>query len=95
MNFTSIRVASVFEKFQTSFPPVSQVLLPRQNKHVRFDRLLVVHPRDTTGRSRLESQGADFQNVAPLEQRQRKLAEYQEEMQAFMVFMKQIYFLDQ
>jgi len=63
-----------------------------QNRHVPFDRLLVVHPRDTTGRSRLESQGADFQNVVPLEQRQRKLAEYQEEMQAFTVFMKEVYF---
>jgi hypothetical protein len=65
-----------------------------QNRHVPFDRLLVVHPRDTTGRSRLESQGADFQNVAPLDKRERKLVEYQEEIQAFTAFLKQVYFSD-
>lgn len=63
-----------------------------EQRHVSFERLLVIHPRDTTGRARLESQGADFQNVAPLDTRKQKLHVYQEEMQAFTAFLKQRFF---
>ena len=61
-------------------------------RRIPYDRQLAMHPRDMSGRVRMESHGADFQSVAPLEMRAQKLAEYQEEMQAFTEFLKQIYF---
>jgi hypothetical protein len=61
-------------------------------RRVPYDWQLAIHPRDMSGRARLESHGADFQSVAPLEMRVQKLAEYQEEMQAFTEFLKQVYF---
>jgi hypothetical protein len=63
-----------------------------KNRHVPYDVQLVIQSRDTTGRSRLESQGADFQEIAPPEIKQRKLLEYQEEMRAFTAFLKEKYF---
>ncbi len=44
------------------------------------------------GKSRLESQGADMQEVLPLEERRQKLQDYQQEMQDFTAFLKQAYF---
>src|SRR5581483_1069474 len=40
------------------------------------------------GRARLQSQGADFQEVRPEDQRAHKLLEYQQEMSAFTAFLK-------
>lgn len=61
-------------------------------RRVPYDQMLVIHPRDTAGRARLESLGADFQNSAPLGERTQKLKEYQKEMQEFTAFLKHIYF---
>ena len=44
------------------------------------------------GQGRIESQGAEFQETAPPEIKQQKLAEYQEEMRAFTSFLKEKYF---
>lgn len=63
-----------------------------EQRQVPFDVRLVIQSRDTTGRSRLESQGADFQETASLEIRRLKLTVYQEEMRRFTVFLKQQYF---
>ena len=63
-----------------------------EHQQVPFDVRLVIQSRDTTGRTRLESQGADFQETASLEQRRLKLTAYQEEMRRFTLFLKQQYF---
>lgn len=60
-------------------------------RQVAFDIHLVIQAR-VDGKSRLESQGADMQDVLPLEQRQQKLQVYQQEMQAFTAFLKHLYF---
>jgi hypothetical protein len=62
------------------------------DRHVPYDQQIVIHPRDTTGRARLESIGADLQLIVPPTLREQKLAEYQREMQAFTAFLKHIYF---
>ena len=59
-------------------------------RHVPFDVRLVIQARGY-GESRLESQGADFQETALPEMRESKLAEYQQEMQAFTAFLKERY----
>lgn len=46
------------------------------------------------GSSRIESQGAAFQETASSEIKQQKLAEYQEEMRVFTSFLKNKYFSD-
>jgi hypothetical protein len=56
------------------------------------DSLAHFSPIGHEGKSRLESQGADCQDVLPLDIRAEKLALYQSEMQAFTQFLKQIYF---
>ena len=66
-----------------------------QDRLVPYDRRLIVYPLDEAGAGRLESQGADFQETAPLEKRQQKLLEYQEEMREFTAFLKQIFFADE
>ena len=63
-----------------------------ENRHVPFDQRLIVRPIGTDGRSRLESQGADCQEVAPLDIRAQKLLRYQEEMGTFTAYLKHIYF---
>ncbi|MEO8972199.1 MAG: hypothetical protein ABI406_11450 [Ktedonobacteraceae bacterium] len=63
-----------------------------EHRQVPFDIRLVIQSRDTTGRSRLESQGADFQETAPLEERCLNLTVYQEEMRRFTAFLKQQFF---
>lgn len=63
-----------------------------EHRHVPLDVRLVIQSRDTTGRSRLESQGADFQETAPLEEQRLNLATYQEEMRRFTEFLKQQFF---
>ncbi len=60
-----------------------------------YDVRLVVQARSTTGKSRLESQGADLQDVAPLDIKAQKLQEYQEEMHAFTAFLKECYFSEE
>lgn len=57
---------------------------------VPFDRRLTLQSVGT--RSRLESQGAMFQETATPEERQQKLGEYQEEMKAFTGFLKNKHF---
>ena len=63
-----------------------------QDRYVSYDCRLIVRPLGHEGKSRLESQGADCQEVMPLDIRAEKLAAYQAEMQAFTHFLKQIYF---
>lgn len=60
-----------------------------------YDVRLVIQAQGATGRCRLESQGADFQDIASLEVRQKKLVEYQEEMRAFTAFLKEQYFAEE
>jgi hypothetical protein len=64
-----------------------------QDRHVPYDCRLIVRPIGYDGKSRLESQGADCQEVMPLDIRVEKLAAYQAEMQAFTAFLKDIYFM--
>jgi hypothetical protein len=64
-----------------------------QNRHIPYDYRLFVRPLGHEGKSRLESQGADCQEVMPLDIRAEKLAAYQTEMQAFTAFLKDIYFM--
>src|SRR5581483_10722391 len=52
-----------------------------QQHEAPADRRLIINPKEWTGIGRLESQGADFQTVAPPDERATKLTEYQEEMQ--------------
>jgi hypothetical protein len=63
-----------------------------ENRHVPFDQRLIICPLGTDGRSRLESQGADSQEVALLDIRTQKLLVYQEEMRTFTSYLKQSYF---
>ena len=66
-----------------------------QSRDVPFDQRLIVRPTGTDGKGRLECQGADCQEVTPLEMRRQKLADYQAEMQAFTAFLKAEYFKDE
>ena len=66
-----------------------------EHRQVPYDIRLVIQARDTTGRSRLESQGADFQDVAPPDVKAQKLREYQEEIHAFTAFLKDRYFWEE
>lgn len=61
-----------------------------QQHQAPADRRLIINPGEWTGISCLESQGADFQTVAAPDERTTKLAEYQEEMQAFGTFLKSL-----
>nr|HET6902635.1 hypothetical protein [Ktedonobacteraceae bacterium] len=61
-----------------------------QQHYTPADRRLIINTKEWTGMSRLESQGADFQTVAPPDERATKLTEYQEEMQAFTTFLKSL-----
>lgn len=63
-----------------------------QDRSVPYDCRLIVRPTGTDGKSRLESQGADCQEVMHLDIRAQKLAAYQDEMQAFTQFLKHTYF---
>jgi hypothetical protein len=62
-----------------------------EDRHVPFDQRLIIRPIGTDGKSRLESQGADCQEVAPPDTLIQKLQEYQEEMRTFTAYLKQIY----
>jgi hypothetical protein len=63
-----------------------------QEHQAPYDHLLVVHPRDTTGRARMESHGASMVNEYDRKERQEKLVSYQQEMAAFTSFLKKKYF---
>jgi hypothetical protein len=63
-----------------------------QDRTISYDHRLIVRPLGTDGKSRLESQGADCQEVMPAHIRAQKLAVYQDEMQAFTQFLKCAYF---
>lgn len=58
------------------------------SRQVPYDVRLVILSRDTTGRARVESQGADFQSVMPEDVRAQRLRAYQAEMQVFTAFLK-------
>jgi hypothetical protein len=60
-------------------------------RQVPYDVRLVIQSR-AAGRSRLESQGADFQEIASPEIRKQKLQVYHEEMSAFTIFLKEQFF---
>jgi len=62
-----------------------------EGRVVPYDRRLIICGSGL-GTGRIESQGADFQEVTPLEIRLQKLQEYQEEMQAFTAFLKDTWF---
>lgn len=57
-----------------------------QNRSVAYDRLLTIHG------NRMESQGAQFQEIIPSDERIQKLHEYQEEIKTFTAFLKKKYF---
>lgn len=61
-----------------------------QTHVVAYDRQLIVWGLGL-GTTRIESLGADFQEVTPLETRLQKLEEYQEEMRAFTEFLREIW----
>ncbi len=61
-----------------------------EQRRVPFERQLIIQSR-SDGKSRLESQGADMQEVLELSVRQQKLADFQQEMQDFTTFLKQRY----
>ena len=56
-----------------------------------FDQHLIVQSRPD-GKSRLESQGADMQEVLEPSEREQKLRAYQREMQSFTAFLRTRYF---
>lgn len=58
---------------------------------VPYDRRLIISNRDWLGRSRLECQGTELQEIAESALRQQKLAEYQGEMQAFTAFLREVH----
>ena len=60
-------------------------------RSIPYDVRLIIQAQGM-GRSRIESQGADLQDTAPLDDRQQKLQEYQEEMQSFTAFLKEVWF---
>lgn len=62
-----------------------------RDRHVPYHRQLVLKV-DSFGNSTLTVHGEPFQPLHPLEIRAQNLAEYQEEMQMFTAFLKQIYF---
>ncbi len=62
-----------------------------RERWVPYDCRLIISNRDWLGRSRIECQGTDFQELAEPPLRQQKLAEYQGEMQAFAAFLKTVY----
>lgn len=64
-----------------------------ENRHSSYERTLIIRHRGG-GSGWLESQGAYFQRIASAEQRAQKLAEYQEEMQAFTAFLKELFFYE-
>jgi hypothetical protein len=59
---------------------------------VSYDARLILNRAEWSGIIRLESQGADYQDCLPIEERAQKLREYQDEMRAFTAFLKATYF---
>lgn len=62
-----------------------------RDRWVPADRRLIITSREWLGRSRLECQGTDFQEVAEPATRQQKLVEYQQEMWAFTTHLRARY----
>lgn len=61
-----------------------------RERHADYDRRLIL-VMDWSGGSRLQSQGADCQDVRTQEERARNLSAYREEMQAFTVFLRRMF----
>lgn len=59
---------------------------------VAFDRRIIIVSIEWMGRTRIKSQGADFQEFRSPQECLQKLQEYQEEMQTFTQFLKASYF---
>lgn len=59
---------------------------------VPYHARLILNQAEWSGIIRLESQGADYQDCLPIEERAQKLREYQDEMRAFTAFLKATYF---
>jgi len=57
-----------------------------------YEQRLILNQSEWGGTLRLESQGADCQDVLVEEERRQNLAAYQQEMQQFMLFLKDEYF---
>lgn len=66
-----------------------------RDRWVPADRRLIITSREWLGRSRLECQGTDFQEVVEPATRQQKLVEYQQEMQAFTAYLRARYEVQQ
>jgi hypothetical protein len=64
-----------------------------KDRQVPYDRRLIIVPLFEFGESRIESQGADLQRIAPQDVKERKLQEYQGEMREFTLFLKEKYFM--
>jgi hypothetical protein len=58
---------------------------------ILYDVRLIIQAQGM-GCSRIESQGADLQDTAPLDVRKQKLQEYQKEMQSFTAFLTEVWF---
>jgi hypothetical protein len=62
-----------------------------QQHQMAYDRHLSIW-RFSNGAPRLQSHGADYQEFRSPDEQSQKLKEYQDEMQAFSIYLKQIYF---
>ncbi|SRR5258708_4494217 len=58
-----------------------------ENRVVPYDRIIIISQN-----GRIQSQGGDFIELLPENERLQKLEEYQDEMQAFTSFLKSLYF---
>jgi hypothetical protein len=61
------------------------------DRHVPYDRQLMLKV-DSFGNSTLTVHGEPFQPLYPLDVRAQNLERYQEEMQMFATFLKQVHF---
>jgi len=77
-----------FEERKKLFPYFDEFYKERK---VPFQQQLIIHGLGW-GRSRIESQGAEIQEIETGELRGKRLGEYQEEMREFTDFLKKKYF---
>ncbi len=71
-------------------PALELLALFYEHRQVPYDQRLTIQTR--VDRGRIESQGAHFQDTAPLGNLEEKLQEYQQEMSAFGNFLKDLWF---